>query len=537
MLFIYRYAEDDCADELNKIPADRGEFVQDTLKTYCTEGTPYETPFFSNATSMSDLRQDVEQNDTEKFFIDNDKYTTKNPKVSQLDEKDHCSVEDISEMEKSKPQEKLKSEFSSGIMSPEKPVNYCEEGTPGYFSRVSSFGSLNSIPCTPKEKSVKPEASKPNSASKIVTKSTTCTAEQTPLMFSRSSSLASLNSVEQHSIHDDQSSIVSDFSRLASGVISPSEIPDSPTQSVSPSPQPRKGRIAGLRRPQPTPRNLKSVFEDNVTKFKEESTPVQFSTATSLSSLITEDNFETENINVIPHEERASVMASGASASTEDDGKEKQDMEKSKSNVHEEESEISENENDDDILANCINIGMQSKSQYQGQGPSKSFLPKYQPQTPPTKGHHASNSKSYLDNDCIRPYCTEDTPADLSHACSNTDLSVLSINDSKSKKDYFSDDSSNLSGDNENILERCIQSGMPKPKKQIPVYKDMQSGPSRKSVEKSPNVATKDLRSYKYVDLAKDEVASYAVENSPCLFSLRSSLSDLTMEDGSRSKW
>lgn len=31
-------------------------------------------------------------------------------------------------------------------MSPEKPVNYCEEGTPGYFSRVSSFGSLNSMP-------------------------------------------------------------------------------------------------------------------------------------------------------------------------------------------------------------------------------------------------------------------------------------------------------------------------------------------------------------------------------------------------------
>jgi len=29
---------------------------EDTLKTYCTEGTPYETPYnFSNATSMSDL--------------------------------------------------------------------------------------------------------------------------------------------------------------------------------------------------------------------------------------------------------------------------------------------------------------------------------------------------------------------------------------------------------------------------------------------------------------------------------------------------
>lgn len=127
-------------------------------------------------------------------------------------------------------------------------------------------------------------------------------------MFSRSSSLASLDSVEQHSIHDDRSSIVSDFSRLTSGIVSPSELPDSPTQTVPPSPKPRKGlldypstsrnvppvfpRTAGDGKPQPAPRNIlkSSVFEDNVTKFKEENTPVQFSTATSLSSLTIDDH-------------------------------------------------------------------------------------------------------------------------------------------------------------------------------------------------------------------------------------------------------
>jgi hypothetical protein len=36
-------------------------------------------------------------------------------------------------------------------------------------------------------------------------------AEETPLMFSRCSSLCSLSSIEQHSIHDDRSSVVSDF--------------------------------------------------------------------------------------------------------------------------------------------------------------------------------------------------------------------------------------------------------------------------------------------------------------------------------------
>lgn len=149
-----RYAENDTDSDdddmcINKIS-------RDTIKTYCTEGTPYETPFnFSTATSLSDLRVKTDQQ------IDNDKVVqsnggknndvTKPEDLSNSDEKEHCSIEDVSEIDnnntKTKPVEKLlKSEFSSGLMSPEKPVNYCEEGTPGYFSRVSSFGSLNSIP-------------------------------------------------------------------------------------------------------------------------------------------------------------------------------------------------------------------------------------------------------------------------------------------------------------------------------------------------------------------------------------------------------
>lgn len=106
------------------------------------------------------------------------------------------------------------------------------------------------------------------------------------------------------------------FSRLTSGIVSPSELPDSPTQTVPPSPKPRKGidyasnkpsilpRTAGDGRPQPAPRNIPkpiSVFEDNVTKFKEESTPVQFSTTTSLSSLTIDDKEEScviDNVSV-----------------------------------------------------------------------------------------------------------------------------------------------------------------------------------------------------------------------------------------------
>ena len=56
-------------------------------------------------------------------------------------------------------------------------------------------------------------------------------------MYSRTSSLASLSSCEQHSIVDDRSSVISDMSRLTSGAISPSDLPDS--ASTAPSPHPR----------------------------------------------------------------------------------------------------------------------------------------------------------------------------------------------------------------------------------------------------------------------------------------------------------
>lgn len=133
-----QYAEDDSDSDCEKVSKSvGGEFVQDTIKTYCTEGTPYETPFnFSTATSMSDLR--IDSNETRvKTPVDRD--TVDSPTVKfKEDDTDTLQIKNSTEP--------VKSSYSSGLMSPEKPVNYCEEGTPGYFSRVSSFGSLTSIP-------------------------------------------------------------------------------------------------------------------------------------------------------------------------------------------------------------------------------------------------------------------------------------------------------------------------------------------------------------------------------------------------------
>lgn len=104
--------------------------------------------------------------------------------IKNVDEKDRCSTEDISEMDNVQIKQE-KSEFSSGMMSPEKPVNYCEEGTPGYFSRVSSFGSgLDSIPAneTVIKKKVKDEANvnEPSSSVQKLEKNTNEKMSTTP---------------------------------------------------------------------------------------------------------------------------------------------------------------------------------------------------------------------------------------------------------------------------------------------------------------------------------------------------------------------
>lgn len=92
---------------------------------------------------------------------------------------------------------------------------------------------------------------------------------------------------------------------------------------------------------------------------------------------------------------------------------------------------------------------------------------------------------SAFPGDAPRTYCTEDTPAELSRAgkksgfCleallsvfftgSRSNLSTLSIpNDAKSKVGDFSDDSSNLDEESEQLLAECIQMGMPQPVSEI----------------------------------------------------------------------
>ena len=167
---------------------------------------------------------------------------------------------------------------SSASGSPsEKLTKYCTEGTPLCFSRVSSLSSLHSSdahdsppPAANQSKpdgalqsidenrsldvsansqndvTLKHEDSFPSGnatlshatppaggATKCVTFDENNQVEETPLMFSRCSSLGSLSSFDTHSVH---SSVVSEYSRRASEVVSPSDLPDSPSETMPPSP-------------------------------------------------------------------------------------------------------------------------------------------------------------------------------------------------------------------------------------------------------------------------------------------------------------
>lgn len=118
-------------------------------------------------------------------------------------------------------------------------------------------------------------------------------------------------------------------------------------------------RVAAFSKPQSVGGN--SVFEDEVATFKEESTPIEFSTATSLSSLTIDDEVKLPDIvaetycrsEKTPDADEKNVekletdMLNMAVSSPEAQAKE--------------DEQVSDDEDDDDMLAACINMGIQNR--------------------------------------------------------------------------------------------------------------------------------------------------------------------------------
>src|SRR6218665_232627 len=291
-------------------------FNDDTVTTFCTEGTPMN--FLSTATSMNDLScrgTTMAQRKVEALMVPKvgSKETAERIKshsdaecssISGSQSTDHHTASTV--VVEKQPEEVKSGQVSAadnvflegqssrsgqvpsiysyndstGASSPcDKPKQYCTEGTPMCFSHSSSLSSLQ-IPevseedlpgkqvllpkpgiCLPDIDENSPldvmnpdettvmtsrmtaeggaaaasSASGHHATTKTVTfdDNNQIQIQETPLMFSRCSSLGSLSSFDTHSVH---SSVVSEYSRRASEVVSPSDLPDSPGNTMPPSP-------------------------------------------------------------------------------------------------------------------------------------------------------------------------------------------------------------------------------------------------------------------------------------------------------------
>jgi hypothetical protein len=268
-----------------------------TTTTYYSEETSFETSLqFSTSTSTSDFLKVDDTKLNNIVEVKSKEYTTTNQITNFIETKSE-KLEDI---------DQLKSYMEFGNKDKEC-VNtnidiFLPDDTDDFDEKCNEERLEKIINVTPSQSPV--ELCKDRDG-KLVTFGGDRFSEQTPLMFSRCSSLGSLSGCDQQSLHDDHSSIVSDFSRRASEVVSPSELPDSPAQFLLSNTQQKDKKLGRKKIQQQKDKvqssemysiqqeiSKRSIFEDDLAIFKEESTPVKFQsvTASSLSSLTIDDD-------------------------------------------------------------------------------------------------------------------------------------------------------------------------------------------------------------------------------------------------------
>ncbi|XP_050768467.1 adenomatous polyposis coli protein isoform X5 [Gymnogyps californianus] len=287
--------------------------------------------------------------------------------------------------------------------------------------------------------------------------------QETPLMFSRCTSVSSLDSFESRSI---ASSVQSEpCSGMVSGIISPSDLPDSPGQTMPPSrsktPPPAqgvqvkrdvaKGKVPSGEKREPGPRQaaVNAAVQrvqvlpdaDTLLHFATESTPDGFSCSSSLSALSLDEPFIQKDVElrIMPpvHENEH-----GNEAEPEQSDDTKDNQEKKAEKPTDAEKDILDDSDDDDIeiLEACIISAMPTKSSRKAKKPSQASAPKIPPpvarkpsQLPVYKllpSQSRLQSQKHVSftpgDDMPRVYCVEGTPINFSTATSLSDLTIES---------------------------------------------------------------------------------------------------------------
>lgn len=327
---------------------------------------------------------------------------------------------------------------------------------------------------------------------------------------------------------------------MSSGLISPSDLPDSPSQTIPQSPR----CIAERMTTSPLPLNLnnsdgrlRSVFEDQVNTFGVENTPAQFSCATSLSNLSLDDepkiatdglikemrlmNHPSDDqddgaIDICGEGSGLSVGNGVVTANTSSND--------SEHNIPDDNSAFSDSDEsakDSLLLEQCINMGHAIK-QSGPRSQSNSIAPPLPPKNVPRNG---------ITDDGI---CTN---VSLNNFTENGVDSVdKCLNVQQNNDDCSSTDGSDIG--NEDILEQCILNGIKKsinPSKPIVAQRNAAAnGPMlpHKLIKENPiGMFRQGGNTSPPMQLDNtDEVTRHQQEGTPCNYSVMSALSDLTVD-------
>ncbi|XP_061200474.1 adenomatous polyposis coli protein isoform X3 [Neopsephotus bourkii] len=409
---------------------------QETIQTYCVEDTPI---CFSRCSSLSSLSSAEDE-----IGRDQSTHVTEASNTLQMSE--------------------LKE--NSGALSTGGAVNESTSTSQNIRTKSSRLQTSSLSPSDSTRHKVVEFSSGAKSPSKSGAQTPKSPPEhyvqETPLMFSRCTSVSSLDSFESRSI---ASSVQSEpCSGIVSGIISPSDLPDSPGQTMPPSrsktPPPAqgvqgkrdaaKGKIPSAEKREPGPRQtaVNAAVQrvqvlpdaDTLLHFATESTPDGFSCSSSLSALSLDEPFiqKDAELRIMPpvHENE---HGNEAEPEQSDDTKDSQE-EKSEKPVEAEKDILDDSDDDIEILEACIISAMPTKSSRKAKKPSQVSAPKIPPpvarkpsQLPVYKllpSQSRLQSQKHVSftpgDDMPRVYCVEGTPINFSTATSLSDLTIES---------------------------------------------------------------------------------------------------------------
>ncbi|XP_037658183.1 adenomatous polyposis coli protein isoform X5 [Choloepus didactylus] len=412
---------------------------QETIQTYCVEDTPI---CFSRCSSLSSLSSAEDE-------IGCDQATQ---------ETDSANTLQIAELKE-----------NSGTRSTEDPVSEVptvSQHIRTKTSRLQASGLSSSESTRQKAVDFSSGAKSPSKSGAQTPKSPPeHYVQETPLMFSRCTSVSSLDSFESHSI---ASSVQSEpCSGMVSGIISPSDLPDSPGQTMPPSrsktpppPPPSqavqtkqevsKNKVPNAEKRESGPKQaaVNAAVQrvqvlpeaDTLLHFATESTPDGFSCSSSLSALSLDEPFIQKDVELrIMPPVQENDNGNETESEQPDESNENQEKEAEKS-IDCEKDLLDDSDDDDiEILEECIISAMPTKSSRKtkklAQTASKvpppvarkpSQLPVYK-LLPSQNRLQVQKHVSFTPGDDMpRVYCVEGTPINFSTATSLSDLTIES---------------------------------------------------------------------------------------------------------------